>query len=144
MNFRLIITVIVSIAAVSAIFAITRFASSSSAFKAPFTALPTDQASYLGVYEKGPPDTYRPVKNFAKAINRQPNLVGYYSGWREPFKASFAKTVHEHDAATIVQIGPTHISMSAIADGYYDTYLRSFAQSVRAFRILWLSASDMR
>jgi beta-mannanase len=29
---------------------------------------------------------------------------------------------------------PTHISVSAIADGYYDNYLRSFAQSVRDFR----------
>lgn len=134
MNFRLIITVIVSIATVSTIFVVIRFISSSSAFKGTFTTLPTDQASYLGVYEKGPPDTYQPVKNFAKAINRQPNLVGYYSGWGEPFKTSFAKTVHEHGAATIVQMDPTHISMSAIAEGYYDSYLRSFAQSVRAFR----------
>jgi hypothetical protein len=96
--------------------------------------LPTDQASYLGVYEKGPPDTYQPVTNFTKTIHRQPNLVGYYSGWREPFKTSFAMTVRDHGAATIVQMDPTHIPVSAIADGYYDNYLRSFAQSVRAFR----------
>jgi mannan endo-1,4-beta-mannosidase len=133
-NFRLIIIVIVSIGILSAIFPIIRFISSPSTARGTSTALPTDLASYLGVYEKGAPDTYQPVKNFAKAINKQPNLVGYYSGWREPFKASFAKTVHEYGAATIVQIDPTNISMSAIAGGYYDTYLRSFAQSVRAFR----------
>jgi hypothetical protein len=96
--------------------------------------LPTDQASYLGVYEKGSPATYQPVTNFTRTINRQPNLVGYYSGWREPFKTSFAKTARDHGAATIVQMDPTHISVSAIADGYYDNYLRSFAQSVRDFR----------
>jgi hypothetical protein len=66
-------------------------------------------------------------------VGRQPNLVGYYSGWREPFKVSFATTVSRHGAATIVQMDPTLVSVSAIAAGDYDDYLHSFAQSVRAF-----------
>ena len=90
-------------------------------------------ASYLGVYENGPPASYQPVANFTQAVGRQPNLVGYYSGWGEPFKDSFAETVHRHGAATIVQMDPTWASVSSIAAGDYDSYLRSFADSVRTF-----------
>src|SRR5690349_100682 len=96
--------------------------------------LPTRPASYLGVYEKGPPASYRPVTVFTKVVGRQPNLIGYYSGWREPFKVSFATTVSRHGAATIIQMDPTLVSLSEIAAGDYDDYLRSFAKSVRAFR----------
>ena len=81
----------------------------------------------------GPPHRYQPVADFTKAIGRQPNLVGYYSGWGESFATSFADTVRRHDAVTILQWDPTHASISKIAAGDYDGYLRSFADSVRAF-----------
>ena len=90
-------------------------------------------ASYLGVYETEAPDTYQSVANFAKVADMQPNLVGYYSGWREPFQTSFAETVRGHGAATIVQWDPTLVSVAKIATGGYDAYLRSFADSVRDF-----------
>jgi Glycosyl hydrolase family 26 len=97
---------------------------------APLSSAP---ASYLGVYETGPPQAYQPVSVFAKETGRQPNLVGYYSGWGEPFQVGFAQTVSGHGAVTILQWDPTDASVSKIADGGYDTYLRSFADSVRQF-----------
>jgi hypothetical protein len=132
MRTRLAILVVVVIAAVAVI--VTHPFSSSSGAQGTSGSLPPDHSSYLGVYETGPPQTYRPVADFTRMADRQPNLVGYYSGWNEPFKASFAKTVHKYGAATIVQIDPTLISVSAIAAGDYDRYLRLFAASVRAFR----------
>ena len=96
-------------------------------------SLQASPASYLGVYENGPPATYQPVANFTEAVGTQPNLVGYYSGWGEPFKDSFAETVHQHGAATIVQMDPTWASVASIAAGDSDSYLRSFADSVRKF-----------
>ena len=96
-------------------------------------SLPSSPASYLGVYEHGPPGTYQPVAGFTMAVGRQPNLVGYYSGWGEPFKASFAETVHGHGAVTILQMDPTDALVSKIVAGSYDTYLRSFADGVRDF-----------
>jgi mannan endo-1,4-beta-mannosidase len=95
-------------------------------------ALPQTPASYLGVYESGPPGTYLPVADFARAAGKQPNLVGYYSGWGEPFKTSFASTDRSHGAATLVQWDPSLASVAVIAAGGYDGYLRSFADSVRA------------
>ncbi len=96
-------------------------------------SLPQSPASYLGVYETGVPGSYQPVANFTTAVGKQPNLVGYYSGWWEPFKTSFAEAVHSHGAATIVQWDPTLASIPRIASGGYDSYLRSFADSVRTF-----------
>jgi beta-mannanase len=99
--------------------------------RASATALPTATASYLGVYEKGPPASYQPVAAFARAAGRAPNLAGYYGGWGEPFKTAFARAVHQHGAVTLLQWDPAGVSLAAIAAGRYDQYLRSFAASVR-------------
>jgi Glycosyl hydrolase family 26 len=96
--------------------------------------LPAGPASYLGVYEKGSPPSYDPVAEFAKAAHKQPNLVGYYSGWGEPFATSFAETIRSHGAIPFVQIGPTDAVIAGIAAGDYDQdYLRQYADSVREF-----------
>ena len=50
--------------------------------------------SYLGVYEPGTPPGYRPVCPIRSMAGRKPNLVGYYSGWAEPFNDPFADMVH--------------------------------------------------
>jgi len=121
------VILLVALAAVVVAVAITRLVAG-----AP-TSLPSVSASYLGVYEKGPPATYQPVTTFMGKIAKQPNLVGYYSGWGEPFKTSFAETVHQHGAVTILQMDPSWASVSSIAAGKYDPYLRSFARSVRTF-----------
>jgi mannan endo-1,4-beta-mannosidase len=95
--------------------------------------LPTRVASYLGVYEHGVPQSYRPIAEFTTTVGRQPNLVGYYSGWRQGFATQFADAVHRHGAQVIMQWDPTHASISKIATGGYDGYLRSFADSVRDY-----------
>jgi Glycosyl hydrolase family 26 len=98
------------------------------------TALSTAPASYLGVYEQGPPDSYQPVAAFSRTAGRTPNLTGYYGGWGEPFKTAFARTVHQHKAVTLLQWDPSGASLAAVAAGRYDGYLRSFADSVRSLR----------
>jgi mannan endo-1,4-beta-mannosidase len=125
-----LVAVAVAVAAVAAV--IIRFAPSGGPGDA-HASLPTGPASYLGVYEHGTPGSYRPDATFAKAAGRQPNLVGYYSGWGEPFKVSFAETVRGHGAVTILQIDPTYGSVWAMAAGDDDSYLRTFADSVRDF-----------
>jgi len=90
-------------------------------------------ASYLGVFEPGAPPGYEPVTDFARMADQQPNLVGYYSGWAQPFNTSFADRIASHDSVPYVQIDPKLASVSGIATGAYDTYLRSYADSVRDF-----------
>jgi mannan endo-1,4-beta-mannosidase len=130
---RLTIVAAVVVAVVCVAFAVTRAASSAAGPGAGGASLPTSPASYLGVYETGPPQSYQPVTEFASVVGKQPNLVGYYSGWKEPFQTSFAEAVHAHGAVTVVQIDPTYASIPEIAAGGYDGYLRSYADSVRRF-----------
>jgi len=95
--------------------------------------MPPRLASYLGVYAAGTPQTYQSVAPFARAAGRHPNIVGYYSGWGQAFATSFAQTVRRHGAVTIVQMDPTYASVPGIAAGRYDSYLRTYARSVRDF-----------
>ena len=90
-------------------------------------------AGYLGVYEQGVPPGYTPVAEFAHTVQKQPNLIGYYSGWAQPFASSFAGKLYRHHMILYVQIDPTYASVPAIAAGTYDDYLRTYADSVRDF-----------
>ena len=124
----------IAIAAVSVTFAVMYAARSSPTrpllARAPLRPSP---ASYLGVYERGTPDGYQLVTRFAQAVGRKPNLVGYYSGWPQLFARSFAEIVYRHGAIPLVQMDPTDASVAGIAAGAYDSYLDSFADSVRDF-----------
>jgi Glycosyl hydrolase family 26 len=88
---------------------------------------------YLGVYEKDAPSSYAGIDQFAQATGRQPNLVCYYSGWGKPFQAGFATAAAKHGAVPLVQINPGGVSLTAIASGRYDAYLRSYAAAVRSY-----------
>ena len=125
-----LLAVAVAVAVIATV--IIRFAPSGGPMVAR-APLPTSPASYLGVYEHGPPDNYQRVATFTKTVGQQPNLVGYYSGWGERFQASFARAADAHGAVTIVQWDPTGASVAGIAAGDYDNYLRTFAESVRGF-----------
>jgi hypothetical protein len=129
MRSRSVVLLAIVLALATAAYVISRLVTPS----AGAAALPQSPAAYLGVYETGAPRTYQPVADFTQVAGRQPNLVGYYSGWREPFQTSFADTVRSHGAVTILQWDPTLASVQKVADGGYDSYLRSFADSVHAF-----------
>jgi hypothetical protein len=128
----LLLAVVIAAAAIA--FAASRLVASTSGHEVATNSLTVSPASYLGVYEPGAPHAYWPVTAFAKAAGRRPNIVGYFSGWAQPFEQSFAQRVHSHGAVTIVQIDPTYASIHGIAAGAYDSYLRSYADSVRDFR----------
>jgi mannan endo-1,4-beta-mannosidase len=133
---RLHVLVAVALASASVAFAIHRLASSGFASPPPVVhaSLPARSASYLGVFEAGAPPGYQPIADFAGAASAQPNLVGYYSGWAQPFDSSFARMIFAHGVSPFVQIDPTDASMHGIADGTYDPYLRLYADDVRDFR----------
>jgi mannan endo-1,4-beta-mannosidase len=98
------------------------------------TALPTIPASYFGLYADRVPASYAAVTSFTQATGVRPKLVVYYSGWFEPFSASFAEAAAERGAVPLIQINPAGVSVAAIASGHYDSYLTAFAKAVRAYR----------
>jgi mannan endo-1,4-beta-mannosidase len=96
--------------------------------------LPTTAGSYLGLAPNGVPASYAGVTSFASQTGVTPHLITYYSGWLEPFQATFARTVAGHGGVLLVQIDPTHVGLKAITGGKYDGYLIAYAQAVRAYR----------
>ena len=100
------------------------------AIRAP---LQTTPASYLGVFEGGSPPSYGPIDEFARAAGKVPNLLGFYSGWAQPFPLATADSMHQRGLIPFVQISPTLASVSAIASGSYDQYLRQYADSVHDY-----------
>ena len=134
MTSRLITILAVALAVAALVGASIRLTGSSHPAARPVhTSLRASPASYLGVFEPGAPPSWDPVAEFAAAAGREPNLLGYYSGWAESFDTSFAETIHRHGVIPFIQIDPTYASIAAIADGTYDDYLRSYADSVRNF-----------
>jgi Glycosyl hydrolase family 26 len=89
--------------------------------------------AYIGVYARGAPQSYAGISAFTAATGVRPGVVVYYSGWKEPFQAQFARTVVAHHGVPLVQMEPGGINIAAIASGRYDTYLRSYASEVKAF-----------
>ena len=96
--------------------------------------LPTTPGSYIGLYPDGAPNSYTGVTAFTTATGIKPGVVLYYSGWREPFHASFATTAAKSGVVPLVQMDPNSTSVAAIAVGRYDAYLTTYAEAVRAYR----------
>jgi hypothetical protein len=124
----------VALAVAAVVVAVSRLASSAPA-KPPVAhaSLSPVPAAYLGAFEPGSPPGYGAVATFGQTAGRQPNLIGYYSGWAQPFDMSFAETIRQHGATPFVQIDPTDASVPQIASGTYDDYLRSYADSIATF-----------
>ena len=96
-------------------------------------SLPVEPAAYLGVFEPGAPPGYETIAGFTQAAGRKPDLVGYYTGWLQPFDTSYANLLRRHGIIPYVQIDPTDASMPEIAAGVYDSYLSSYADGVADF-----------
>jgi hypothetical protein len=130
---RIVMLVAFVVAAVAVGFTGARFTYLPASPPAVHASLPPAPASYLGVFENGSPPSYGPIEEFTQAAGKEPNLIGYYSGWAEPFATSFADSVHDHGVIPFVQIDPTYASVSGIAEGAYDTYLKIYAEAVADF-----------
>jgi Glycosyl hydrolase family 26 len=130
---RIVMLLAFVIAAVAVGFTGARFTYLPATPPAVHASLPPAPASYLGVFEDGAPPSYGPIQQFTQAAGAEPNLIGYYSGWAEPFATSFAESMHNHGVIPFVQIDPTLASVAGIADGAYDGYLKLYADSVRNF-----------
>jgi Glycosyl hydrolase family 26 len=95
--------------------------------------LPAQAATYLGAYATGVPASYAPIQEVADSTRTRPDLALYYSGWREPFQAGFARAAAAHGAVPLVQMEPGRTRLAAIANGDYDAYLDSYARAVAQF-----------
>jgi mannan endo-1,4-beta-mannosidase len=87
----------------------------------------------IGVYEAAPTPNLTTVTEFGQAIGRQPNLMLIYSEWDTKFRTGVAWAALRNHMTLIDQMEPKNVSIAAIANGHWDTYLRNYANSVRKF-----------
>jgi len=123
--------VVIVLAAV--IVAALRHKPAADAVPPPPGTLPHTPGTYLGVYAAKVPLSYTGVTAFTTNIGVKPDVVMYYSGWYERFRASFAAAAAEHGAVPLIQMEPKNVSLATIAAGKYDAYLAQFAVHVKAY-----------
>ena len=99
----------------------------------PLTPVPAPASPLVGVYEPGAPGSWAQIAEFTDATGVSPGIVVYYTSWDEPFSTSFALTAWDHDAYVLVQLEPKGVTLTSIAAGGSDAYLRSYADAVVAF-----------
>ena len=131
---RVVVIVAALITVAAAILVVELHGRPTAASKAPPAAAahPKPRA-FLGVYTPGVPQSYAGIQAFTAVTGVRPGVVVYYSGWMESFQVRFAEMAARHHAVPLVQIEPTTASLTAIAAGRYDSYLRSYASAVKAF-----------
>jgi mannan endo-1,4-beta-mannosidase len=90
---------------------------------------------YLGVEASGAPDSLSPVSTFATAVGHKPDMIGQYIGWGSPFDAHAASTAWSYGALYFMSWEPYDTTVADIAAGDSNSYITSFATSVRALDI---------
>jgi hypothetical protein len=88
---------------------------------------------YIGVFEPGEEGSYQSVNKFGSETGRQPQIVLSYSPWNQSFNSQFADTVRNANGIPFIEVLPKGVSMSSIADGSWDSYIRLFAKQIRQF-----------
>jgi beta-mannanase len=99
---------------------------------------------YFGMYTAQAPFSWATYDESATKLGRNPNLVGYFSGWDKPFRADAVTRSWDHgalpmltweshpsDAPNDVSVQPEY-SLPTITAGAHDEYLRQFARDVTA------------
>jgi mannan endo-1,4-beta-mannosidase len=89
---------------------------------------------FIGVFEPGATASYTAVREFASETRQPVRISLYYSGWNDPFQVNMADWAHQSGGMPFVQMLPYHLSLTNIANGKYDAYLRSFANAVRTYQ----------
>jgi hypothetical protein len=93
----------------------------------------TAGAPFTGVYEGNGSAALPLTRDFGAATGTRPAIALSYIGWWVPFDAGLARRELAPGLTPLIQMDPQGVSLAAIAAGKYDAYLRSYADSVRAF-----------
>jgi hypothetical protein len=87
----------------------------------------------VGVYEPAVTSSLSSVRAFGRRTDHSPQLLLLYSEWNTLFRRNVAYAAFGDKMTIVDQMEPMGVSLSEIADGHYDSYLRSYANEVREF-----------
>jgi mannan endo-1,4-beta-mannosidase len=98
------------------------------------SSAPVPSGHYLGLVGRALPPRTKYLHRFAKATGVRPNLITYYQHFGRRFSASDACMVTGQHALPFIQIEPfAPYTVSGIADGDWDSYLKAYARAVKKF-----------
>jgi Glycosyl hydrolase family 26 len=100
-------------------------------FAATMAAAPASASATikLGVFNSGAPANAQTVANYTAMVGRQPDIVMWYTDFGHSLLTSEqASTLKATGQAPLVTWEPYDQSLSAIASGAYDSYLRDSAR----------------
>ncbi|RWZ51648.1 hypothetical protein ELQ90_05980 [Labedella phragmitis] len=99
---------------------------------------------YFGMYTEQAPFNWATLDNTAAKIGASPNLVGYFSGWDEEFRASAVTRAWQQGRVPMLTwesrpieskndvIDEPEYSLPVIIEGGFDDYLRQYARDIIA------------
>jgi mannan endo-1,4-beta-mannosidase len=100
---------------------------------APPGIMPKPGTLGIGMYAAGVNTSYTPETEFTAATGAKVSYVLSYSAFPGPFNTGFANLVDSHGSVPVIQILPYNTSMQGIADGAYDSSLKTYADEAKAF-----------
>jgi mannan endo-1,4-beta-mannosidase len=103
----------------------------------PFDVRPllTPTRKYFGAALNGAPASLHPVEEFTTKAGKQPNMLLFYTAWGDQFNARAVRNARVIGALPLMEWEPFEFSMSDIADGMSDDYIREFATDVRTLNL---------
>lgn len=90
---------------------------------------------YFGVSRPKAPTSMKPVDAYAELVGKKPNLIAYYAAWGDGFDATGVRNAWSVGALTVVSWEAQDISLTDIADGVTDDYLKDYARAARRLNI---------
>ena len=133
------------LAAAQASHGVSSSATGATAVSAPSKAQLLDPSSrFYGMYTQQSPFNYADMNATSKKVGVQPNLVGYFQGWDQDFRADAVKDAWAHGQLPLLTwesqpstagnnepTQPTY-SLPAILSGSFDSYIESYAKNIAA------------
>jgi hypothetical protein len=93
----------------------------------------SQHAPYLGISVSDP--TRKVIGSFVAATRTAPEMIGINVRFGGVFQESVICRITKQGALPLLQINPRKISLSAIANGDYDSYLNKYALAFAEFRL---------
>ncbi|GGN83498.1 hypothetical protein GCM10011579_072390 [Streptomyces albiflavescens] len=90
---------------------------------------------YFGVSRQKAPNSMEPVDDYARMVGKKPNLIAYYAAWGDGFDATGVRNAWNSGALTVVSWEPKTISLTRIADGVSDAYIKKYATAARLLNV---------
>jgi len=90
---------------------------------------------YFGVALDKAPHSMAPVDDYTAMVGKRPNVLEYYAEWGAGFDASGVRQAWQSGALTLMSWEPFHTTLSDIAAGKSDAYIKEYAEAVRKLNL---------